>query len=62
MLVDRLMTLKQVAAQAWVEDVVEGDETSMGEVVVETYRGMEVDALHGGWVEVRAREKDNPHG
>jgi hypothetical protein len=53
------MTLKQVAEQAWVED----DETSMGEVVVETYRGTGVDALHGGWVaEVRAREKDNLHG
>lgn len=41
------MTLKQVAGQAWVEDV-EGVETSMGEVVVETYRGMGADALHGG--------------
>lgn len=59
MSVDRWMTLKQVAEQAWVED----DETSMGEVVVETYRGTGVDALHGGWVaEVRAREKDNLHG
>lgn len=37
------------------------DETSKDEVVVETYKGMGVDALHGGWVaEVRAREKDNP--
>lgn len=41
------MTLKQVAEQAWVEDV-EGVGTSMGEVVVETYRGMGADALHGG--------------
>jgi hypothetical protein len=56
------MTLKQVAEQAWVEDA-EDDETSKGEVVVEAYRGMEVDALHGGWVaEAHAREKDNPHG
>lgn len=46
-LVERLMTLKQVAGQAWVEDV-EGVGTSMGEVVVETYRGMGADALHGG--------------
>lgn len=54
------MTLK-VAEQAWVEDV-GGVETSKGGVVVETYRGMGADALHGGWVaEARVREKDNPH-
>lgn len=56
------MTLKQIAEQAWVEDAV-NDETSKGEVVVETYRGTGVVALHGGLVgEVRAREEESPRG
>jgi hypothetical protein len=56
------MILKQVAEQAWAEDVV-NDETSKGEVVVETYRGTGVVALHGGLVgEVRSREKESPPG
>lgn len=60
-LVDRLMTLKQVAGQAWVEGV-EGVGTSKDEAVVETYRGMGAGALHAGWVaEARVRENDNPH-
>lgn len=51
------MTLKQFAGQAWVEDAV-NDETSEGEVVVETYRETGVVVLHGGSAgDVRAPEK-----
>lgn len=61
MTVGRLITLKQIAERAWVEEV-SNDETLTGEVDVKTYRETGAVALHAGLVvEVGAREKDSPH-
>lgn len=61
MTVGHLITLKQIAERAWVEEVL-NDETLTGEVEVETYRETGAVALHAGLVgEVGAREKESPH-